>query len=145
MPRIFDNIDRSLLPALRETLGLANHADFCVGYFNLRGWKAIDEYIDRWSGGAGSCCRLLVGMQRLPQEDLNAALSVFRDGDDIDNQTAIRLKKKLAEDFRQQLMIGIPTNEDEVGLRRLAAQIRAKQNVVVDGLALLDSEDVVYY
>jgi hypothetical protein len=130
MPRIFDNIDQSLLPALRETLGLANHADFCVGYFNLRGWKAIAEYIDRWSGGVGSCCRLLVGMQRLPQEDLSAALSVFRDGADIDNQTAIRLKKKLAEDFRQQLMVGVPTNEDEVGLRRLAAQLRAKQVVV---------------
>ena len=130
MPRIFDNIDLSLLPALRGTLALSEHADFCVGYFNLRGWKAIDEHIDHWSGGEGSCCRLLVGMQRLPQEDLSTALSVFRDGNDIDNQTAIRLKRSLAEDFRQQLMIGIPTNEDEKGLRRLAEQIRAKKVVV---------------
>ncbi len=130
MPRIFDNIDRSLLPALRETLGLSERADFCVGYFNLRGWKAIDEYIDRWSGGPGHCCRLLVGMQRLPQDHLSAALSVFRDGNEIDNQTALRLKKKLAEDFREQLMVGVPTNEDEAGLRRLAAQIRAKKVVV---------------
>ena len=130
MPRIFDNIDHSLLPALRETLALSERADFCVGYFNLRGWKALDEWIDRWSGGPGHCCRLLVGMQRLPQDYLNAALRVFRDGNDIDNQTALRLKKKLAEDFRQQLMVGVPTNEDEAGLRRLAAQIRAKKVVV---------------
>ena len=34
MPRIFDNIDQKLLPALRETLKTANHADFCIG-FNL--------------------------------------------------------------------------------------------------------------
>jgi hypothetical protein len=27
MPRIFDNIDQSLLPALRETLALSEHAD----------------------------------------------------------------------------------------------------------------------
>jgi hypothetical protein len=130
MPRIFDNIDHSLLPALRETLALSERADFCVGYFNLRGWKTIDEYIDRWSGSPGHCCRLLVGMQRLPQDHLHAALGVFRDGNDIDNQTALRLKKKLAEDFREQLMVGVPTNEDEAGLRRLAAQIRAKKVVV---------------
>ncbi len=59
MPRIFDNVDQSLLPALRETLNLANRADFCVGYFNLRGWKQIDQYETRWAGGAGQCCRIV--------------------------------------------------------------------------------------
>ncbi len=130
MPRIFDNIDQSLLPALCETLALSDRADLCVGYFNLRGWKQIDDHIERWSGGPGHCCRLLVGMQRLPQEDLRDALSILSTHDGLDNQTALRLKQKLAEDFRQQLMLGVPTNEDEAGLRRLAAQIKAKKVTV---------------
>lgn len=110
MPRIFDDIEQSLLPALRETIQVAEHADFCVGYFNLRGWKQLDSYIEKWSGGDGHCCRLLVGMQRLPQDELREALSLISRDGEIDNQTAIRLKKKLAEEFRDQFSIGILPN-----------------------------------
>ncbi|WP_027716692.1 helicase-related protein [Desulfuromonas sp. TF] len=130
MPRIFDNIDQKLLPALQETLKVADHADFCVGYFNLRGWKDLDSQIDEWSGGEGQCCRLLVGMQRPPQEELKSLFSVMGSDEGLDNQTALRLKKKLAEEFRDQLTYGTPTNEDENGLRSLARQIREGKVVV---------------
>src|SRR6266702_6774893 len=113
MPRIFDNIEQKLLPALQETLHVTDHADFCVGYFNLRGWKQLDSYVEEWSGGDGNCCRLLVGMQRPPQEELRNVFALVKQDSGMDNQTALRLKKKLAEDFREQLTKGVPTNEDE--------------------------------
>lgn len=131
MPRIFDNIDSELLPALREMLATAKHADFSVGYFNLRGWKSIDDLIERWPGGHGRQCRLLVGMQRLPQDELRSALRAAAHGhDELDNQTAQRFKRTLAQEFRDQLTFGAPTNADEAGLRRLAEQLRSGKLVV---------------
>lgn len=124
MPRVFDNIDQTLLPALKQTLAVSERADFCVGYFNLRGWKSLDSIVDQWSGNDGECCRLLVGMQALPQEELEEAFSVGHNDEGIDNQTAIQKKRDLAIQFRQQLMLGAPSNEDEAGLRRLSRQLR---------------------
>jgi SNF2 family DNA or RNA helicase len=125
MPRIFDNMELGLSPALREAMELSTHSDFCVGYFNLRGWKAIDDLVEHWLGGSANQCRLLIGMQRLPQDDLKALYSLQQDPDQLDNLTAASLKKRLAEEFRTQLTIGIPTNADEAGLRRLAAQLKS--------------------
>nr|MDQ3004407.1 phospholipase D-like domain-containing protein [Chloroflexota bacterium] len=130
MPRIFDNIDLKLLPDLQQALKDAYRADFCVGYFNLRGWKQLDEYVDQWQGGEENCVRLLVGMQKLPQEELKSFYRYTDNEIELDNQTANRLKRKLAEEFRTQLTIGAPTNEDELALRRLAIQLRAKKVVV---------------
>ncbi len=131
MPRVFDNIEAKLSKALQDTLLVSDRADFCVGYFNLRGWKQLHSYVEKWAGSdEGQCCRLLVGMQRLPQDQLRDSLGLGDGGHEIDNQAAIRLKKRLAEEFRQQLTIGTPTNVDEEALRRLVAQIRAKKVVV---------------
>lgn len=74
MPRVFDNIEANLSKALQETLALSDRADFCVGYFNLRGWKQLHAQVEKWAGSdVGHCCRLLVGMQRLPQDQLREA------------------------------------------------------------------------
>jgi len=94
MPRIFDNIQMSLLPALHSSLRVAERADFCVGYFNLRGWRHLSDYVDLWQGGSGSCCRLLVGMHVNPTDEWRQALRQQQEGggDGIDNQSAIRAK-----------------------------------------------------
>lgn len=123
MPRIFDNIERSLLPALRDTLHVSSRADFCVGYFNLRGWDHIAAAMDRLAGKGGGC-RLLIGMHVTPSEELRRALR-HQEVENLDNQTAVREKRRVAEDFRQQLTFGVPTNSDESNLRRLSRQLRS--------------------
>lgn len=69
MPRILDNLspDATLLSTLRTTLQLSQRADFCVGYFNLRGWKHVDQYVDPWSDH-GQQARILIGMHHQSHE-----------------------------------------------------------------------------
>lgn len=129
MPRIFDNIELSFLPTLQESLRIAERADFCVGYFNLRGWKEIAGHIDGWQGGAENCCRLMVGMQSAPQDELRRFFSLTNK-QELDQATVVRLKKRIAQEFRDQLTFGIPTAEDEKALRQLSEQIKAKKVVV---------------
>lgn len=129
MPQIFDNIENHLAEGLNYTLDVSHKADFCVGYFNLRGWKQVASHIEKWNGGDENCCRLLVGMQKPPQEIIREYFSHTEHGA-IDNQTAIAIRKKLAQEFKEQLTIGIPTEADEKGLQKLSSQIKEKKVVV---------------
>src|SRR6266702_6228093 len=128
MPRIFDNIESRLLEALQETLRVSQRADFCVGYFNLRGWQHLDRLMEHWQGGTTGCCRLLIGMTERPEDELRKLFSL-RGGQEIDQSTVVRLKQRMAQEFRQQLVMGAPTNQDQKGLRRLSEQLRAKRVV----------------
>ena len=117
MPRIFDNIDQPLQTALIQTFATAQRADFCVGYFNLRGWRLLQPQVDPWQGDEAHRVQLLIGMHRSPQEDIRALFSLTgKDDGLIDNQRLVRLKRQIVEEFRQQLMLGAPTNADEQGL-----------------------------
>lgn len=130
MARIFDNIDQDLLSALRATMQVSKRSDFCVGYLNLRGWQAIDDLIAPWDPDKGQISRVLVGMQRPPHEDIR---ELYRQTDEaglIDNAAASRLKSQFAAHLREQITLGIPTGQDEAGLRRFAQQLRAGQVVV---------------
>jgi len=59
MPKIYDNIENHLTKGLNETLELSKRTDFCVGYFNLRGWKEVADKIDSLSGATGLKARTM--------------------------------------------------------------------------------------
>lgn len=137
MPKIYDNIENDLINGLTETLEVSKRTDCCVGYFNLRGWKEINDQIDKLSGDMviegkdefHRVCRLLVGMQKLPIEILR---DYFKTPDDyiLDQSEAIKLKKKLAQEFKEQLTIGTPSDADEIALRKLSQQMKDEKVVV---------------
>lgn len=129
MPKIYDNIENRLLDGLKQTLDVSYKSDFCVGYFNLRGWRHLSGYVEKYKGSEGDCCRLLIGMQR-PSEDLLKEYLSIKKKEMMDAATASTLKKKLAAEFREQLMFGIPTSADEQGLKKLAQQLKEKKVIV---------------
>lgn len=137
MPKIYDNIENHLTKGLNETLELSHRADFCVGYFNLRGWKEVADKIDSLTGESVNegtentvrYCRLLVGMQKMPSDILREHF--YSDENHlIDNAEALKLKKRLAQEFREQLTIGTPNQNDEDALKKLSRQMKEGKVVV---------------
>ena len=127
MPKIYDNQENSFLSGLSDALGRSHRSDICAAYFNLRGWKKIAGFIDAYKGGGQNQCRLLLGMYT---PDYQLRQELMQKDQQIDNKTAKRLRDETIKKLRDQLMTGVPSNEDEKGLRILAQQLRDKKAVV---------------
>jgi len=110
MPKIIDNINESLSPHLKTALGISYRSDFCVGYFNLRGWKEVVNEIEKFEGGDNKQARILIGMQKQPAEILKEYFALNHD-DPIDNNRANKIRKQFAQEFKQQLTIGLLSKE----------------------------------
>ena len=67
-------------------------------------------------------------MQKMPVDILKVYFN--HDEHTIDQAEALKLKKKLAQDFKEQLTIGAPTEGDEKALRQLSQQMKDKKVVV---------------
>ena len=137
MPKIYDNIENQLSQGLTATLELSKRSDFCVGYFNLRGWHEVADKIEALDGMSINenndqvhrFCRLLVGMQKLPSEILRDSF-LHDESYLIDQAEMLKLRKKLAYEFKEQLTIGTPSERDEIYLRKLSQQLKNKKVVV---------------
>src|SRR5689334_12201420 len=106
MPKVLDNIALTLISALREILEVSHRADFSVGYLHLRGWRKVADLVERFEGGTGKQARVLVGMTRTPEQDLEADLSLLPQPP-VDSGAARRRETELVEAFRRQLTFGL--------------------------------------
>lgn len=122
MPQIFDNISNHLINDLEANIAEAIRADFCVGYFNLRGWGLLADKIDQLTGGEGAECRLIIGMAGDREEQLRRRYQV-REPDRPTNADILKRKKGLVERLGKQLTYGAPTNHDEAVLLHLKQQM----------------------
>lgn len=139
MARIYDNIELKFTTGLNAIISNhgVKHLDFCVGYFNLRGWNLVVDQVDKIVGEfiyekdnrAFRICRLLVGMHRPPEEIIRLLYSNF-DNNLTDSEDVKRCKRHIAAEFRKQLTVGVPTAKDEWTLRRLSAQLKEERVVV---------------
>lgn len=132
MSKLYDNSNEEskfkqvLIDALQEP-GI-KRMDFCVGYFNLRGWSFVADEVDNLDGDyvyegddrVFRTARLLIGMYRAPEELLRMQYGrpVYVDADYVQ-----KCKRKIAEDFKHQLLIGKTTKQDEFTLRQLCRQL----------------------
>lgn len=131
MARIYDNIESKFAEGLQgivTNVGV-KRVDFCVGYFNLRGWGLVVDQVDMLTGDyvyegdkrLFRKCRLLIGMHR-PAEELIRQLYTEQPLPDANYVSQCRLE--VARNFRRQLQLGIPTKQDEFTLRRLSEQMK---------------------
>jgi superfamily II DNA or RNA helicase len=124
VPRIFDNIDLKLSDGLIQTLQApgVTRLDAAIGYFNLRGWSVLRDAVDLLPLTAEpSTVRLLIGMQGRPETEIRRFIR--SSSDEIDNQTALRLRESAVADLKTQLEIGVPTSKDRHTLRVLRRQL----------------------
>ena len=131
MARIYDNIETRFTKGLQDIISNmgVKRVDFCVGYFNLRGWQLVVNQIDSIPGDyvyEGNkqefrCCRLLIGMHQPDQELVRRLYSKehIRDA-----AYAQHCELEIAREFKRQLLLGLPTKQDEWTLRRLSAQLK---------------------
>ena len=131
MARIYDNIETKFTQGLQDiitNMGV-KRVDFCVGYFNLRGWQLVVNQIDQIPGDyvyEGNrqefrCCRLLIGMH---QPDQELVRRLYSKEQPTDAAYAQQCKLEIAREFKKQLLLGLPTKQDEWTLRRLSAQLK---------------------
>lgn len=123
MPTIYDNIEKDLLEGLKDALAVSQRGDFCVGYFNLRGWQKIADSVDKVKRRAGEpACRLIVGMHGGGDKDVRRFYGTSNS--ETTQKQVMEHKRRFAEALKRQVTLGLPTYTDGQSLKKLRTHLR---------------------
>lgn len=90
--------------------------DFCVGYFNLRGWKLIidqvdnlpGDYVEEGNDDVFRTCRLLIGMHHHNEDYIRR---LYGQDDTLPDANMVKKSKlQIAIDFANNYRSGYPQN-----------------------------------
>ena len=103
------NIDLKFEQGLRNIMESPSvkRVDFCVGYFNLRGWKLIidqvdnlpGDYVEEGNDDVFRTCRLLIGMHHHNEDYIH---HLYGQDDTLPDANMVKESKlQIAIDFRK--------------------------------------------
>lgn len=131
MTEILDNrTDETRLGThLRRVFSTFQTMDVATGYFNLRGWSAFADSVDRkiQAGVPFPVARILVGMVRGSEhEQIAQAYREEFEGLEVrpDQEAARQRRYALVQVLRNQLTMGVPSAKDRQALQDLHRQIQ---------------------
>lgn len=127
MPTIYDGIDTPLYQGLSDALEGATKLDVCSGYFHLRGWGMLSSHVDALPGDEHGVCRVLIGMQRAPEDQMKLEQGVSSGDGEEDfggAPAAARLSREIVSSFASQISFGLPSHTALASLQQLARQLR---------------------
>ena len=83
------------------------------------------EYVEEERNRVFRTCRLMIGMHRPNEEYIRMLYG--KNNKLPDAEMVQRCKLQIALEFKKQLLLGLPTKQDEWTLRRLSAQMKEKK------------------
>lgn len=122
MPTIIDNVEVRLLDQLSAFIGSAYQVKACIGFLNLKGWRALGGLIESLVPyPQDPPCKVLIGIVDI-ERGIDPALAA---GHRTDGEQARHYRKTMLELLCQQITRGIPTESAQSALRMLSAQLRS--------------------
>jgi SNF2 family DNA or RNA helicase len=99
---------------------------FALDISTLNGWKYLANDVDNFKGGENNYCRILIGMTQTANPDWRVRYALKTE-EIPDPKTMMKRKNAITEEFHQQLIRHLPSNQNETYLKQLVTQLKTEK------------------